>query len=1225
MSDALSVFASGYATVEYYDTDGTLLKSDSGAPDSAVQEYVPTAPTRKFIAFYTEDGKPFDGNLGADGSVTKVYAKWYTNISDFDGSSPYNQYAFKVGSSGTAQTNHRRWGVSDGALKYSFTYNADSALGGKVGSACGNSGGTPVPVGILNDNGTVFSLSPYTSYRIEFDYKVTAIDTVNSPNGMVIRVDRANRENMLSNERRALEYGNTVSGAGSRIVDLEGTGSNDDNIVDLDLIKVTGASDTWQHFSYSFTTFDWENAYYSVDTSACNALVIQAKGYGELFIDNIRIIDEDTATYYQIYDIDGKTLLKEDFGFPEQKVALETPLQPQKTLVGFYSDIACKTQISEITLCTPEKEHKVYAKWDSEDPVTFNLNNGFENVEFTLSKYADLPDMDTFIKMCDYDTADFEGVEFAGWYSADGEQIKTVSKAQTRADNKVYAAWNYSDDFSDEYTNLSLAGNTGLTVKEDKIQPQNTYEVDIVFNSSVVNLSLEILADSVSQLKVLNNISVTDGYRVKSVFKAEEFGKVADLIIKSNKAVGIKSLKVTRLSKASGEAALNVSDIQLSLAKGTDRVVIDDRLTLALDYENNLVNAKTGADCYVVPAGLSFGGERLFVNPEIEEIQDNDINGSAASVTLADTGEDYRFKCDEDTDIALAVTLAQNGDNAAFGVVGALKAGSTNDAMRFLIRVGAQNTDTLLYNDKTFTVKERGALVSTRSNKKLTLDSEDAIKLVANSNIYNKTNCYYDYTVKVSGISDNYKNRTVVCRGYMVLADDNGNEFTVYSDNALATNYERVEEDKTGKYVDILKQFDFSSADYSIVYPQFNTSYLVVMRLEELAEQLAKKYGITVAITKDTTVSSKEILVGNTDRTAEYDISDNEYGIRIMGQKLMLLGNSPEALVSAVDKLGRLVSSDAEIYDGYSFTDSIDDIEDKKIQDYREIWTDNFDGDRINSKWETYTEFNTMEVDDQADQRFTMFRSSDKDHVFLKDGKLYQYISRPSKYYGVGVKMTTSKSLWFRYGYTEVSAKISPELGIGPGFWLVGAGDNDGDLSAEFDMLEVFGNSKYYKATPLRNRKGGSGMDIQAMDPKNVTVTGKSWQTCMGEADDRFSDEYHTFGLEWTEECYSFLLDGEIVYSVDYSKSEIIKEFLTQSPVHIVVSTTANKDWWAKDTWNGKGSMANENTDWQYGSEYSVEYVHLYQKAGQYSGKSKADVLDPKIIYGNWVGGMIIN
>ncbi len=1236
ISDSLSVYASGYATIQYYDTDGTLLKEEVGTPNSAATVYEPAAQTREFVAFYTDESysECFSGKFGDEGTVTKLYAKWYTSISDFN-NSPYNSASFKEGASGDSLLNHRRWGIdtdSDGALKYSFTYNAGTGLAGTVGSAYGNAGGTAVPVGILNDDRTAYKLSPYTTYKIEFDYKVTEIDSVNSPNGMVIRVDRAYSDDILSKERRALEYGQTVAGAGHRFVDLDGTlDGNDiaeDLIVDLNLIKVTQASDTWHSFSYSFTTFDWENRYYLEDTSAWDALVIQASGYGVLYIDNIRVIRESEATAYQIYDIDGTTLLKTDFGFPGQTVTLETPEQPEKTFIGFYSDIYCQNPIEEITLGMADEEHKVYAKWDSETPIAFDLNNGSKQNTYTLSEYSDLPDMDTYIKMSGLAETDFAGMEFVGWYSSTGEQIKTVSKAQTRADNMLYAAWNYDEDLTYTYSDLELSEDTKKVIAAKILQPTNTYELDLTIGTNASDLTLELYAGDVIQAELLRGVTVTDGYTLKAIVRAHSFGEVSDMVLKSNKAITVTKLSLTRLSKTAAEQMLDTESAQYSLPSGIDRVIIGDKLTLDFDYKNKLIKTVSGVGHYILPTGLSVNGDRLFINPEIEQIQDNDVAGNSTSVAMSDSGEEYRFDVSEDSELQLSVEFSEKDSAMGFGVVGALKAGTDDSAMRFLIRIGSDNSNTVLYNGNEFTIKERGAVIATRTSnayKQLVIDGKDTIKLVSNGKIYNKTNCYYDYTVKVTGITGSYKNRTVVCRGYMILSDENGNEFTVYSDNALATNYERVEKNKNGKYVDIDKSFDFSSNDYAITIPKFNASYLVVMRLEELAEQINQKYGITVSLQKDTEVSAKEILVGNTARSAKSDIADDEYAITLSGQKLMLSGNSPEALVSAIDKLSTLIAKNTDIRDGYTYTAKIDDIDDKKIKDYRQIWTDNFDGERIDSKWDIYTEFSTMEADNMDSAPFTMFRSSDKDHVIQKDGKLYQHISRPSKYYGVGAKMTTSNSLWFKYGYTEISAKISPELGIGPGFWLVGAGDNDDDLFVEFDILEVFGNSKYYKATPLRNRKGGSGMDVQKMDIENVTISGNSWQTCPGEEDDRFSDEFHTFGIEWTEEYYSFILDGEVVYSVDYSNSDTIKNFLAQSPVHIIVSTTANKTWWVNEGFNGMGSMANENTDWQYGSEYAVEYVHLYQKAGQYSGKTKSDVLNPKEIYGNWVGGMLIN
>lgn len=1240
VSGTFNVFASEYATIEYYDTNGTLLKKENGTPNSKAPDYEPISATKKLIAFYTDEAltNEFDGMFGEEGSVTKVYADWYKSISDFvNNGTPYSQNSLKVGASGNTKVNHIRWGVDktegDGMLKYSFTYNPDTNIGGKVGSAYGKAGSTPTPVAILNDDGTHYKLSPYTTYRLEFDYKVVEVDTVNSPEGLIIRADRAHRDNIVNNERRLVEFDVTYAGYKGYKFDLDdqldGNSDKEDEIVSDELVIATAPTDGWQTASYKFTTFDWENRQSAVDTSLWDTLVLQGAGYGVAYIDNIRIIEESSATKYTVYDVDGTTVLKEDFGFPNSTVTLETPERPQKTLLGFYSEIACKTKVESIDLGLPSGEYKVYTKWDSDNPVIFNLNNGFAAVPYTLNEFSDLPSIDTFIKMCDYNEADFEGMEFLGWYSSTGELIKTVSKASTRANNKIYAAWSYSEDKSDSYSSVSLWSNMRSTVAKSALYPQSVYEADITFGSSVQSLKFDIYAGTALEANVLDNVNVSDSYTVKVLFKTDSVGALADFAVKSNRRVTVKSLTLKRLSGSSSLEKYDTLSLKNTLSKGINRLVVYPKVALDFDYQNSLVKSTPFDGYYVVPTGLMIDGTKLFVNPEIEKIQANDTQNSTNIISGTDSGAEYKFNVTENDETQVTVNLAKENDSTGFGVVGALKAGDTDNALRFVIRVAANNTNTVTYNGGVFSVKERGAIVATRSGAaydQLVINGKDTIKLVANQNIYNTTNSYFDYSVKVSGINGSYKERTVVCRAYMVLADANGNEFVVYSANALATNYNYVLAGNSGKYVEIEKGFDFSSADYTITYPKYNTSYLVVMRLEELVEQIKEKYGITIALQKDTSDSAKEILIGNTERSVNYEIADNKYGISLNGQKLQLLGNSPEALISAIDEVYAYIMNGNVLRNGFTYTDKIDDIGDKEINDYREIWTDNFDSDYIDSIWSVYDEFDYYEeCNIDASKPFKMFRSADKEHILLKDGKLNQFISKNSNYHIESVKMTTKDNLWFKYGYTEISAKLPAEEGIGAGFWLVATGEEDGDIFPEFDILESFGNPKYYKATPLRNRQSGQAMDIDQMDSENVVVTGNTWVECPGEDDEIFNDAYHTIGLEWTETYFNYILDGEVVYSIDYSNSQIIKDFFEENPVHLIISSAANKEWWIKDTWNGKGSMANENTDWTYGSQYSVEYVHLYQKAGQYNGVSKEAVLNPKNIYGDWVGGVVIN
>ena len=216
--------------------------------------------------------------------------------------------------------------------------------------------------------------------------------------------------------------------------------------------------------------------------------------------------------------------------------------------------------------------------------------------------------------------------------------------------------------------------------------------------------------------------------------------------------------------------------------------------------------------------------------------------------------------------------------------------------------------------------------------------------------------------------------------------------------------------------------------------------------------------------------------------------------------------------------------------------------------------------------------------------------------------------------------MDTAGNFWFKYGYTEVSAKVASGLGFGSGFWLHGD-DTIGNSYAEYDIVEIYGDAKYNRVSPMAHKRV-SESELQSSILKNWNLSLSPYKDLMNTADpdkvnwncfnldiannESFADSFHTFGFEWDENCYSFILDGEVIYTTNYANNGTPEQIASyQSPVSAIISINCGNFSW--NQYNGRGNSDFSDNNWENDNVYTVDYFTVYQKEGQYYSSNKND------------------
>lgn len=199
---------------------------------------------------------------------------------------------------------------------------------------------------------------------------------------------------------------------------------------------------------------------------------------------------------------------------------------------------------------------------------------------------------------------------------------------------------------------------------------------------------------------------------------------------------------------------------------------------------------------------------------------------------------------------------------------------------------------------------------------------------------------------------------------------------------------------------------------------------------------------------------------------------------------------------------------------------------------YKLVWEDNFDGNQIDrTKWEYRAVGKTRgrAIVDSS----TIYLDGNGNLVIElkeKDGKFY-----------VGQLATQNKHL-FKYGYFECNVYLNKQPGIHSAFWLQSPNVLMGDPAVNGAEIDIF---EYIATDP-----GGvyNTVHWEYKDSKSI-----SQRTYIPQVDQGF----HTFGLEWTPDKYTFYVDNRQIWQLTRAISQI-EEYIILSTEYIGWGGDAN-------------------------------------------------------------------
>lgn len=243
-------------------------------------------------------------------------------------------------------------------------------------------------------------------------------------------------------------------------------------------------------------------------------------------------------------------------------------------------------------------------------------------------------------------------------------------------------------------------------------------------------------------------------------------------------------------------------------------------------------------------------------------------------------------------------------------------------------------------------------------------------------------------------------------------------------------------------------------------------------------------------------------------------------------------------------------------------------------QGYMLTWSDEFNSDSLDLEvWEY------ERGDGGWGNQELQYYSKNPEDVNVSDGNLNIIANYRDGRWFSG-RLTTQHQMSFKYGYIEANVKLPSGKGMWPAFWLLGCDPQNNNsinwpYTGEFDIMEYSpstqGENRVYSTLHTSSNHGGSGYDLGDKTYEND-----------------ISEDYHRFGMLWTEYFIEVYYDGKLI-----GRKEC--------------PTNYNVDNWPFNHYNAfvilnlaiGGVLGGDGHQNYARYEYLIDYVRLYQRQGE--------------------------
>ncbi len=188
---------------------------------------------------------------------------------------------------------------------------------------------------------------------------------------------------------------------------------------------------------------------------------------------------------------------------------------------------------------------------------------------------------------------------------------------------------------------------------------------------------------------------------------------------------------------------------------------------------------------------------------------------------------------------------------------------------------------------------------------------------------------------------------------------------------------------------------------------------------------------------------------------------------------------------------------------------------------YNLVWTDEFDGDSLNTNWWTYELGDGCPVNcGWGNNELEYYR---EENTSIVNGNLV--ITAKNQNFG-GKEYTSSRLITkgkkqFKFGRVDVRAALPKGKGLWPAIWMLGSNIDAVGWPAcgEIDIMELTGD--------LPNRVVGT-VHYGANTSQHQFISQSKYLT----GNDNFQDEFHVFSIVWEADLIEFYVDDELYHTI---------------------------------------------------------------------------------------------
>ncbi len=241
-------------------------------------------------------------------------------------------------------------------------------------------------------------------------------------------------------------------------------------------------------------------------------------------------------------------------------------------------------------------------------------------------------------------------------------------------------------------------------------------------------------------------------------------------------------------------------------------------------------------------------------------------------------------------------------------------------------------------------------------------------------------------------------------------------------------------------------------------------------------------------------------------------------------------------------------------------------------QDYKLVWSDEFNGESIDtdtwSFWEGTAYNNELQ-----------YYTSRLKNAYIKDGKLYLEAHRENyrgmEYTSARISTDSTKIGW-KNGRFEARLKMPKGKGFWPAFWLMPIRDIGWPKGGEIDIMEYRGNEPRTTSGAIHFWRGGckdETLECRKFLMDEFTTEGA-----------KLSDKFHTYALEWTEKKLIWYFEDEEYQRIHFDDVETeFNPFST--PFYIILNLAVGGDF-----------LPNPDESTEFPQAFVVDYVRVYEE-----------------------------